>query len=591
MLLTTIGVAGAADRTRVRRCWRWLQDRALKTKTRGASVGLDPEPQRLQDVSYRALAIGFSIYTLGLLAGILWSYRTTAGLMDLRAKQIGADRRLDPLRDRAAGVHQRHLSRRAAPIVIGACAFVAIVVAIWGFIMCEEADGQMAGSWSSSEAVVCTSDTRSHWPRGADAADPVGVNHRTAPVDVRERLERERRWTRLDRFARSTASTARRCSRPATASKRSSPRPTEDVIEPIVDWLAQRAGTARAELEKHLYILRHGDVVKHLFRVASGLDSMIVGEPQIGGQVRAAFLASRERGALDSLLSQVFEQTMRVAKTRPHRHRHRRARGLRSVRRGRAGEEDLRRSPRPAGPAPRRGRDGRADGRASVSVRTGADLRRQPLARARRRAGASASTGRRCSSTASSRTSRRATSSSPRPPRRISSSSRDHVAARAGHAQAAATSSSSTSPCRATSIRPSPNIDGAYLYNIDDLQQVADANRELRMQKAQRGRGDRGARGRRLPQAPRRAGRRADDPRAAADGSKTIRAARAGEVPAQDRTDDAPSSARRSRCSRRSWSTRSSTTRSCSSRKRPRSRRSASRCGRRSGRSSACDER
>jgi glutamyl-tRNA reductase len=88
----------------------------------------------------------------------------------------------------------------------------------------------------------------------------------------------------------------------------------EDVIEPIVEWLTQRAGTGRTELEKHVYILRHGDVIKHLFRVASGLDSMIVGEPQIAGQVRAAFLASRDRGALDSLLSQVFDQTMRVAK-------------------------------------------------------------------------------------------------------------------------------------------------------------------------------------------------------------------------------------------------------------------------------------
>ena len=61
-------------------------------------------------------------------------------------------------------------------------------------------------------------------------------------------------------------------------------------------------------------MLRHVDVIKHLFRVASGLDSMIVGEPQIGGQVREAFLFSRERGGLDSLLSQLFDQTMRVAK-------------------------------------------------------------------------------------------------------------------------------------------------------------------------------------------------------------------------------------------------------------------------------------
>ncbi|HSY51304.1 MAG TPA: glutamyl-tRNA reductase [Thermoanaerobaculia bacterium] len=144
----------------------------------------------------------------------------------------------------------------------------------------------------------------------------VGVNHRTAPVGVRERLgvAPARLLETLDELraldgidGAAVLSTCNRVEAIVSATG-------EDVIEPIVGWLTQRSGTGRAELEKHVYILRHGDVLKHLFRVASGLDSMIVGEPQIAGQVRAAFLASRERGALDSLLSQVFDQTMRVAK-------------------------------------------------------------------------------------------------------------------------------------------------------------------------------------------------------------------------------------------------------------------------------------
>ncbi|HXH39325.1 MAG TPA: glutamyl-tRNA reductase [Thermoanaerobaculia bacterium] len=144
----------------------------------------------------------------------------------------------------------------------------------------------------------------------------VGVNHRTAPVDVRERLSvaPARLLETLDELrtldgidGAAVLSTCNRVEAIVSASG-------EDVIEPIVGWLTHRSGTARAELEKHVYILRHGDVLKHLFRVASGLDSMIVGEPQIAGQVRSAFLASRESGALDSLLSQVFDQTMRVAK-------------------------------------------------------------------------------------------------------------------------------------------------------------------------------------------------------------------------------------------------------------------------------------
>ena len=138
----------------------------------------------------------------------------------------------------------------------------------------------------------------------------VGVNHRTAPVEVRERLSGAtldglRALPGIDGAA--LLSTCNRVEAVVSAA-------SEDVIEPIVDWLCARASAGRTELEKHLYVIRHADVVKHLFRVASGLDSMIVGEPQIAGQVREAFLLSRDRGALDPLLTQLFDQTMRVAK-------------------------------------------------------------------------------------------------------------------------------------------------------------------------------------------------------------------------------------------------------------------------------------
>ena len=144
----------------------------------------------------------------------------------------------------------------------------------------------------------------------------VGLNHRTAPVDVRERLSIAEAKLADTAYALRTlegvdgAAVLSTCNRvEAIVSTRD-----EDVIEAVVDWLAARAGAPRGELEKHLYILRHGDVVKHLFRVASGLDSMIVGEPQIGGQVRQAFATAHELGTLDSLLGQLYENTMRVAK-------------------------------------------------------------------------------------------------------------------------------------------------------------------------------------------------------------------------------------------------------------------------------------
>lgn len=89
LLMTTLGVAalfiGLAFGFLA-----YLQDRSLKAKTRGRLWDLIPSLNVCKTVSYRALAIGFSIYTVGLLAGVLWSYRTTAGLMDLKVKQVGA---------------------------------------------------------------------------------------------------------------------------------------------------------------------------------------------------------------------------------------------------------------------------------------------------------------------------------------------------------------------------------------------------------------------------------------------------------------------------------------------------------------------
>ncbi|MGZ8829761.1 MAG: glutamyl-tRNA reductase [Thermoanaerobaculia bacterium] len=144
----------------------------------------------------------------------------------------------------------------------------------------------------------------------------VGLNHRTAPVNVRERLNvAESKLPELTRSLRALpdvegAALLSTCNRVEAIVSAD----TEDVIESVVNWMAAHAAEERATLEKHLYILRYGDVVRHLFRVASGLDSMILGEPQIGGQVRKAFVVASEQATLDALLTQVFDNTMRVAK-------------------------------------------------------------------------------------------------------------------------------------------------------------------------------------------------------------------------------------------------------------------------------------
>jgi ABC-type uncharacterized transport system permease subunit len=107
-----------------------LQDQALRSKRRGMLWDLIPSLNVCKMVSYRALAIGFAVYTIGLIAGVMWSYRTTAGVMDLRMKQVGAVVAWmlfgALLQSSISGV------LRGRTMYISAGAFVAIIVAILG---------------------------------------------------------------------------------------------------------------------------------------------------------------------------------------------------------------------------------------------------------------------------------------------------------------------------------------------------------------------------------------------------------------------------------------------------------------------------
>lgn len=130
LLLSTVGVAGLLIGLAFG-LLALLQDRALKNKTRGPLWDWIPSLDICKSISYRALAIGFSIYTLGLLAGVLWSYRTTADFIDLRVKQIGAVTAWILF----AVILQSYVSntyRRKRMLFVSAGAFVAIIVAMLG---------------------------------------------------------------------------------------------------------------------------------------------------------------------------------------------------------------------------------------------------------------------------------------------------------------------------------------------------------------------------------------------------------------------------------------------------------------------------
>jgi len=87
-----------------------------------------------------------------------------------------------------------------------------------------------------------------------------------------------------------------------------------DTTDAIIDWLSHYHHLAENQLRPHLYLYRQTDVVRHLFRVACGLDSMILGEPQILGQLKAAYQVARSQNTLGKFLSKLFEHSFAVAK-------------------------------------------------------------------------------------------------------------------------------------------------------------------------------------------------------------------------------------------------------------------------------------
>jgi len=90
------------------------------------------------------------------------------------------------------------------------------------------------------------------------------------------------------------------------------PRPVEP--DQVADWLLEEAGLAPRGAGKHLYRLHSREAVRHLFRVASSLDSMVLGEPQIVAQVKAAYRLAVEHDAAGPVLGRIMDRALGAAK-------------------------------------------------------------------------------------------------------------------------------------------------------------------------------------------------------------------------------------------------------------------------------------
>ena len=150
----------------------------------------------------------------------------------------------------------------------------------------------------------------------------LGITHHTAPLDLRGRFA-----FALDQIAptlhglrQSLAQSAGRhpdvetaiistCNRTEIYCAAEAP-----ALDHTLDWLASSGGVSPSLLRSHSYTLESGLVARHAFRVASGLDSMVLGEAQILGQMKDAVRAAEGAGALGTTLNQLFQRSFAVAK-------------------------------------------------------------------------------------------------------------------------------------------------------------------------------------------------------------------------------------------------------------------------------------
>ncbi|PIE23387.1 MAG: glutamyl-tRNA reductase [Neptuniibacter caesariensis] len=143
----------------------------------------------------------------------------------------------------------------------------------------------------------------------------LGINHKTAPVEVRERVA----------FAPELLSEAMQAAKAEAELKEIAILSTCNRTEvycsselkgsrALLEWLGSYHGLDPDELQQCSYVFWGEDAARHMMRVASGLDSLVLGEPQILGQLKSAYSLSRDHGLVGAELGRLFQQTFSIAK-------------------------------------------------------------------------------------------------------------------------------------------------------------------------------------------------------------------------------------------------------------------------------------
>jgi glutamyl-tRNA reductase len=141
----------------------------------------------------------------------------------------------------------------------------------------------------------------------------LGINHQTAPVSLRERVAFSGDAVPAALDALRALPTVHEVALLSTCNRTELYAITDDNGDALADWLASHPDDA-GDLHAYLYRHENADAVRHLFRVATGLDSLVLGEPQILGQVKDAWATARAAGSLGNQLDRLFQHAFATAK-------------------------------------------------------------------------------------------------------------------------------------------------------------------------------------------------------------------------------------------------------------------------------------
>jgi len=146
----------------------------------------------------------------------------------------------------------------------------------------------------------------------------LGLNHKTAPLELRERLAftpqtlPEALHSLKKLAAVEEAAILSTCNRTELYCVIASTNDNTD--RSLIEWFSRFHGMSATEVSKYLYLHNHEQTIRHAMEVASGLDSMVLGEPQIVGQMKDAYALANKQGTMGRLLRKLYDRAFAVSK-------------------------------------------------------------------------------------------------------------------------------------------------------------------------------------------------------------------------------------------------------------------------------------